>query len=72
MAAEIAPPTDGRPKVAATTAQVPKDSGAVATSATSNMDDVGTQLKKLKELRAADLLTNDEYENQRKTLVEKL
>ena len=72
MSVEIAPPADGREKVAATAAPVPKESSVEKTSATSNMEDVGAQLKKLKELRAADLLTNDEYENQRKALVEKL
>ena len=72
LAAEIAPPTDGRQKVAATAVPVPKESSVPKASATSNMDDVGAQLKKLKELREADLLTNDEYENQRKALVEKL
>jgi len=35
-------------------------------------DDIPTRLKKLKELRDADILTEEEYETRRKALVEKL
>jgi hypothetical protein len=58
----VAPPAPAAQAVPQATTQEPKG----------DKDDVATQLKKLKELKDAGVLTDEEYEGKRKALVEKL